>query len=273
MLAAAGEGIGRREEEGAGTGLVKDRQAHPRHGVREEGSLAGRHSVESGVHLHLAQLTHQGQLPTVLGERILRHVPQGVDAAIGKEIYGQGAAHVLLLALLLGDEGGVGRGECKGLQRVFAHLVALDVGELAHLQGLQVNDGQGVLGHVIGLFLVYLGPARLGEIRLDEAHGVGIVVQYGEPIPAGDFHHPVLFFAADAEGERAVSFLRVHFIRDDASGRGDNGVGHCLPTVEDSVVQRLFLGLQSQGEQDAGEKKVFFHYLRWKMYRRRFSAR
>ena len=127
---------------------------------------------------------------------------------------------------------------------MLAGLITLDIRELHHLSGLEVDNSQRILGHFVGLFLGNLGPPRNLEIGLDLAHRVGVVLQYGSLVAARNLNGAVLLFAGYANVQRSVAFLRIHFIGDYFSRRGNGGIGHSLPPVEYSVVQRLFLCLK-----------------------------
>ena len=265
MFAAALQGIGRRHKERPRAVLFKYRHAHPDSGVGKESSRFSSHLIEPGIHLLFAQAPHKGQVCTILGEHIATYVPERINGTVFKEIHGKRAADVLLFALFLRDKRRVGGSKGKRLEGVLAGLITLDIRELHHLSGLEVHNGQRILGHFVGLFLGNLGPPRSLEIGLDLAHGVGIVLQHGGLVTAGDFHSAVLFLARNVNVQGSVTLLRVHLIGDDLSGRRDGGMSHGLPAVKHAVVQGFFLGLQRNAQKQAGKKEYLSHFFAGRM--------
>ena len=250
MFTAALQGIGRRQKERPRAVLFKNRRTYPHGGVGKVGDSLRADGIEPGVHLLLAQLADNGQVLSVLGEGIARHLAEGVGVTALEKVHGKGSVRALKSKSLLGME---------------PHLVALHGGELHNLQGPEVHNRQRVLGHVLVLFLGNLGPPRSLEVRLDLANGVGVVLQDGSLVAAGDFHSAVLFLARNVNVQGSVTLLRVHLIGDDLSGRRDGGMGHGLPAVKHAVVQGLFLGLQRNAQKQAGEKEYLSHFFAGRM--------
>ena len=171
------------------------------------------------------------------------YVLEGVHFGAGPLINYQRIAQLFLLLAVLGGhhEAGVGGGESEAVDGVLAHLEVLDLGELGHLAGGQVYDGEAVFGHVIGLFLLDLGAPGFLELRLDEADGELFVFRQFGAVSAGDLYDAPLL-AHHFDGEDAVPFLRVHFVAHHIAGRANIHVSNGLPAVVYRVVQGFLLG-------------------------------
>ena len=174
---------------------------------------------------------------------------QGVQGAVGEMIDGHRAAQVFLLPFLLGDEGGVGRGESKRFEGMFPQLVFLYFGKFGDAAVCQIDDGQAVLGRVIGLLFLDLGLAGFLKLRFDEADHKAAVVQDAGLVAPGN-HDFTSFFSECADGKISIPFLGIHFVGDDISGRGQAHGSDTLPAVIYAVVQRFLLCLQADGRRN-----------------------
>ena len=256
VLAAGGRRVLRLQVEGLGPFLVKDRHRMEGGGVREHPSLAV--GIETDDRVLLVRLLDQAERAPVLREGELVDAAQGVQASIGKMIDRDRRSLVLVL---LFHESGVDGGKGELVGGMESQLERLDVRELADATVPEVDDGQGILRQFVARQLLDLRPARLLELGLDEAEGVGVIVQDPRLVAAGDFDDAGgAFLSGDAEIERAVAFLRVDGVGNDFPGRGEDGSTHGLPAVVDVMVERFLLGPERSGEGGkGGEEENSFH--------------
>ena len=260
MFAAGAHGITRHQEEGLGAAFIEMRNRVPGDGVREERGAIGQ-GVKAGYITLFAGFAHQADLLAVPGHFVFFNMLQGVHTGIGPMVYQQRIAQLLLLLAVLGGHHGrcVRGGEGEAVQGVPAHLEVLDLGELGHGSGGEVNHRQGVLGHLVGLFLVDLGPAGFLELRLDQAHSKFLIIRDACPVSARDYYL-ASFFAHHFQVQRTVPFLGIHLITHHVSGGRNVHVGNGLPAVVHTVVQGFFLGLQGEDKrQQDREKEVLSH--------------
>ncbi len=121
---------------------------------------------------------------------------------------------------------------------------------------LEVDDGEGVLGHRVGLLLGYLLLAGLGELRFDaEVEPLPFRIE-GRLASARDADLPGLGRLALARGghipyiQGSVSLLRVDGPDDDVAVICLDYVSYALPRVIDAVVKRFLLrrGIRHSGQ-------------------------
>ncbi len=110
----------------------------------------------------------------------------------------------------------------------------------------EIDNGQGVLRHVLGLLLVYLLLAGLGELWLDPkvkpfAFRVkgGLVAAWDADLPAGRLSFPSRSHIPDIKS--SVPFLRVDTPHENVAVIASLDVGHALPRIVDIVVHCLLL--------------------------------
>ena len=141
------------------------------------------------------------------------------------------------------------------------HLEGLHIRELTDDgSGGQVDDRQRVLRQLVTGQFLDLRPAGFLELRLDQAHGVAVIVREPDLVAPGDFQGAGPFLSGDPDEERAVAFLRVDRIGDDFPGRGEDGSADGLPAVVDVVVEGFLLGCQRERQgKKRGDEQDSFH--------------
>ena len=255
VLAAGGGGVQGLEVEGFGTVLIECGEGVEGGRIRERPGFTALVETDDGVlFVRLADECHR--FP-VLGEAVFVHVPERVQMTVGEVIDGDGRPHLFLHFLY---ERRVNRRECELICCMKSQLEGLDVRILGDPSVLEIDNGQGVLWQFVAGEFPDLCAPRFLEFRLDEAHGIGVIVQKPGLVSAGNGDGVGALLSGDAEEKGAVSFLGIHAVGDDLPGRGQGGSADGLPSVIGIVVQGLFLGpcARAQGsEQDEGNKS--FH--------------
>ena len=255
VLAAGGGGVQGLEVEGFGAVLIKSGEGMEGGRIRKRPGYSA--VVESDDRVLLVRLADECHRFPVLGKPIFVHVLQGVQMAVGKVIDCNGRPHFLLHLL---HERGVDGREGELIHCVKSQLEGLDIRILGYPSILEIDDGQGVLRQLVSGEFPDLRAPGLLEFRLDEAHGIGVVVQDLRPVSAGNGDDVGTFLSGDAEIQGAVAFLGIHAVGHDLPGRGQDGTADGLPAVIGVVVQGLFLGpcARTQGnEQEEGNNS--FH--------------
>ena len=225
-------------------------------GVREHARLAI--GIKTYDRVFLVRFLDQAQGAAVLGEGELVDAAQGVQAPVGKAIDGDRRALVLVGLL---HEGGVDGRERKPFRGVQAHLERLDVRELTDDgPGGQVDDRERVLGEFVPGEFLDSGTPCLLEFRLDQAHGVAVIIREPDLVTPGNLQGAGTLLFGHPDKERTVAFLRVDCIGDDFAGRGEDGATDGLPTIVHVVVEGVLLGPERSGEgEKGGEEEDSFH--------------
>ena len=126
------------------------------------------------------------------------------------------------------------------------------VGNLHQLEGLQIDIGEGVLGHLVLFLLVYL---RLpGAVVRSRDRAVGYTGIEGYADPRGPVYVQFLSGAQVLQIQPGISLLGRDRIGHDFPVRGELHEPYAFPRIVDAVVEGLFLRRESGGKQEHGRR-------------------
>ena len=242
MLTARAECIGRLQIQHLRARLVEFRQRIIGQRIAYQHGLAGQNVVCPQRGIVLLVLADVGQRRALFVHRIPVHMVQRVRLTRRKMIDERGVAHILLLPVLLGYKRRVLYTECHGPIGIFSQFVRAHVGKSLDVACLQIDNGQRIHRHVVGLLFLDFRLSRLFEQRFHKAHGIQSLVRQLCLVSTCNGYRFLALIVADVQ--RPITLLRIDLIRQEGAVGRECRRSDALPAIIDIVVEWFFLGKQ-----------------------------